>query len=118
MTRTPTEQIIKGLTLRQANGKSCVCCGKDYLPPARSDRVQVGMSESGQKVYACRTCPGADRPSTLRQPWCRADQRPSIAVMRHDNGTQIAYAKIVRDEYGPPATSLARALIYFNPNST
>jgi hypothetical protein len=117
MTRTATEQIITGLTLRQVSGKSCVCCGKDYPPPGRSGRVHVGMSESGQKVYACRTCPGADRPSTLRQPWCRADQRPSLSVMRHDNGMQVAHAKIVRDGYGPSVTPLARALIYFNPNS-
>lgn len=62
MTITATEQIIRGLTLRQASGKSCVCCGKDYLPSGRPGRVQVGMSESGQKIYACRMCPGADRP--------------------------------------------------------
>ncbi|MBM7810527.1 hypothetical protein [Saccharothrix algeriensis] len=37
--------------------------------------------------------------------------------MRHDNGMQVAHAKIVRDGYGLPATSLARALIYFNSNS-
>lgn len=42
MTRTATEQIIKSLTLRQASGKSCVCCGRDHLPLGRSGRVHVG----------------------------------------------------------------------------
>ena len=118
MAKRPTDQTICGLTLRQANGKACVCCGRDYSPSTYPNRIHVGTSEAGHKVYACKTCPGADRPNILRQPWCRTDQRPSIVVMRYDNGIQIAHAKIVRGEPELPKSPFAQALIYFNPNSS
>lgn len=117
MRKKVTEQTISGLTLQQANGKACVCCGAAYSSSARVARVHVGQSETGHKIFACKTCPGADRPQTLRQPWCRADRRPALAVRRHDSGIGIAHAKIVRDDSNLPLSPFARALIYFNPNS-
>lgn len=111
-----SEQVISGLTLKQANGRACVCCGSEYSSVS-APRVGVGVSETGSKIFACRTCPGADRPQTLLQPWCRTDRRPAFAVRRHDSGIGIAHAKIVRDKYQLPASPYARALIYFDPNS-
>lgn len=90
-------------------------CGAELS--SRRQRVHVGQSVTGSEVFACPTCPGADRPQTLRQPWCRADRRQVIAVRRYDRSIAIAHAKIVPDETMLPLSPRARALIYFNPNS-
>ncbi|MEA5360438.1 hypothetical protein VA596_12905 [Amycolatopsis sp., V23-08] len=107
---------ITDLLPGQAHGKACACCGRKFSQ-VRTRREHVGFSDTGSKVYACATCPGADRPYTLRQPWCRADKRPALLVRRHDTAANIVHAKIVRVEPSGQATSSTRALIYFNPRS-
>jgi hypothetical protein len=49
-----TAVVLTHLTSAQADGLTCVVCGRDYLnDPERTPHVPVGRSGTGSQIFAC-----------------------------------------------------------------